>query len=348
MIASVYIVQAAGWAMLLTGMVLSFLYSGMETGCYAVNKIRLDLRSASGNRSARRLLDIHRHLGRAIVVLLVGNNFANYLASAGMVVILTHRGWLHAEWYSVAILTPVIFIFCELLPKNLFHRHAETLTYAFSIFLDFSRRVFSALGLAGMIHGMMWMVMKLAGQRWGEDSKSQSSRFGASSQEEMPFFHSRHVTGILAEGRAGGALTHTQSAIAERIVNISRVKMPDVMVPLDEAVLVEESASIEQVRELLRRHGHPRFGVYSGGRDNIVGVLNAYDVLLDNGPEASPAAHITEPLTLGEHLSVIEALVRMQQRREVMGLVVSQTGKYVGLVTVKDLVEEIVGELEEW
>ncbi|MCD4699667.1 MAG: CNNM domain-containing protein [Phycisphaerae bacterium] len=334
MIASAYMVLAAGWAMLLVGMVLSFLYSGLETGCYVVNKIRLDLRAASGSRSARRLLTIHHRPGRALVVLLVGNNFANYLASAGMVMILTHRGSLHADWYSVAILTPVIFIFCELLPKNLFNRHAETLIYAFSGFLGFSRRVFSALGLVGMIRGMMWSVMKLAGQRWGS--------------QEIPLLHSQHVTGILAEGRAGGALTHTQSAIAERIVNISRVLMPDVMVPLDEAVLVEESASVERVRELLRLHGHPRLGVYSGGRDNIVGVLNAYDVLLDNGPEVSVAAHIAEPLTLGEHLGVIEALVRMQQRQEVMGLVVSQTGEYVGLVTVKDLVEEIVGELKEW
>ncbi len=334
MIASTYMVLIVGWAMLLVGMALSFLYSGLETGCYVVNKIRLDLRADSGNRSARRLLAIHRRPGRALIVLLVGNNLANYLASAGMVVILTYRGCLHADWYSVAILTPVIFIFCELLPKNLFHRHGETLVYAFSGFLEFSRRVFSAAGLMGMIRGLMWSVMKLAGRRWGS--------------QEMPLLHSRHVTGILAEGRASGALTHTQSAIAERIVNISRVRMHDVMVPLAGAVLVEESASVEQVRELLRLHEHPRFGVYSGERNNIVGVLNAYDVLLDDAPDVSVAAHIGPPLTLGEHLGVIEALIRMQQRREVMGLVVSQAGGYVGLVTIKDLVEEIVGELEEW
>ncbi len=336
MIASAYMVLAAGWAMLLVGIVLSFLYSGIETGCYVVNKIRLDLRAESGNRSARRLLTIHNRPGKALVALLVGNNFANYLASAGMVVILTQHGWLHADWYSVAILTPVIFIFCELLPKNLFHRHAETLVYAFSGFLGFSLWVFSALGLTGMIRGLMWSVTKLVGRRWRP--------------QEMPLLTSRHVTGILAEGRAGGALTHTQSAIAERIVNISRVRMRDVMIPLDKAVLVEESASVERVRELLRLHGHPRFGVYSpngagGGRDNIVGVLNAYDVLLDNSG-SKPAAHITPPLTLGEHLGVTEALVRMQQRREMMGLVVSRTGEHVGLVTVRDLVSEIVGELQ--
>ena len=135
MIATVYMVTA-GWAMLLAGMVLSFLYSGLETGCYVVNKIRLDLRADSGNRPARRLLSIHHSPGRALVVLLVGNNLANYLASAGMVLILTCSGWTHPDWYSVAILTPVIFIFCELLPKNLFHRYSEMLVYTFSGFLE--------------------------------------------------------------------------------------------------------------------------------------------------------------------------------------------------------------------
>ena len=331
MIATVYML-AAGWAMLLVGMILSFLYSGLETGCYVVNKIRLDLRADSGNRPARRLLSIHRHPGKMLVVLLVGNNLANYLASAGMVVILTCSEWAHPDWYSVAILTPVIFIFCELLPKNLFHRYSEMLVYTFSGFLEVSRRIFSALGFVGLIRGGMWLVMKLAGRRLGTT--------------ETPLLHSRYVTGILAEGRAGGALTHTQSDIAERIVNISRVKMRDVMIRIEDAVLIDKSSPIEYARELLRLHGHPRLGVYSGGPDNIVGVLNVYDVLLDEKTDISSC--ITPVLTLPEDLGVIEALVRLQQRREVMGFVVSSSGEYVGLVTIKDLVEEIVGELKEW
>ena len=331
MIATVYML-AAGWAMLLAGMILSFLYSGLETGCYVVNKIRLDLRADSGNRPARRLLSIHHRPGRALIVLLVGNNIANYLASAGMVVILIQHGWLHADWYSVAILTPVIFIFCELLPKNLFHRYSEMLVYTFSGFMEVSRRIFSALGLVGLIRGGMWLVMKLAGRRLGPT--------------ETPLLHSRYVTGILAEGRAGGALTHTQSDIAERIVNISRVQMRDVMIRIEDAVLIEESSPIEYARELLRLHGHPRLGVYSGRPDNIVGVLNAYDVLLDDRTDISTC--ITPSLKLGENLGIIEALVQLQQRREVMGFVISSSGEYVGLVTIKDLVEEIVGELKEW
>lgn len=336
MIAGVYVILFAGWAALTGGMVLSFLYSGLETGSYAVNKIRLDLRAESdrpGAHRARRLLAMHSRPGRALIVLLIGNNLANYLASAGMVMILTGAGWVHADWYSVAILTPVIFIFCELLPKNLFHHHGETLVYVFSGFLDFSRRVFTALGLVGLIRVLMWLVMKLTGRRLG--------------RHDGPLVRAQFVSGILAEGQAGGALTQTQSLIAERVVNISNVRTRDVMVPLNEAVLVDESVKTGQIRELLHQHGHPRFGVYSGQRDNIIGVLNAYDVLLDESGSA-PSVHIKPALELPENLGVIEALVRLQRRGEVMGLVVSPTDRCVGVVTIKDLVEEIVGELEQW
>lgn len=333
MIAALDMVELGGWGALLAGMVLSFLYSGLETGTYAVNKIRLDLRAESGSRRASRLRAMQRHPGRALIVLLVGNNFANYLASAGLLLVLTRRQWAHADGYSVAILTPLIFIFCELLPKNLFHRHSETLTYAFSGFLEFSRRAFTAVGIVGLIRALVWSVMRLAGRRIGP--------------QDSPLLRGQHISSILAEGRASGALTHAQSVIAERVVNIGRVRLSDVMVPLQQAVLLPETVSAEQLREVLRAHGHPRVGIYSGRRDNVVGVLNVYDVLLDES--GSPAAaHVRPALTLPEEMRITEALLELQRRRNVIALVVSAEGGCVGLVSVKDLVEEIVGELEEW
>ena len=333
MIAALARLEMTGWAALLGGMSLSFLYSGLETGTYTVNKIRLDLRAESGGRRARRLRAMQRDPGRSLITLLVGNNLANYLASAGLVMVVTARGWGHADWYSVAILTPLIFVFCELLPKNLFHRHGETLTYVFSGFLELSRWAFTCLGLVGLIRALVWGAMKLARRRLGP--------------QENPLGRGQRIAAILAEARASGTLTQAQSLIAERVVNIGRVRLGDAMVPLDRAVLVPETVTAEQLRALLGEHGHPRLGVYSGRRDNIVGVLNVYDVLLDEGGSA-PAEHVTAPLTLAEHLGIVQALFELQRRREPMAFVVSSAGRCVGVATVKDLVEEIVGELEEW
>ncbi len=334
MIAAAAVELLAGWAALLAGMTLSFLYSGLETGTYAVNKVRLDLRAASGAPPARRLAAMLADPGKPLVVVLIGNNLANYLASAGMVLILTGRGWRSPQWYAVAILTPLIFIFCELLPKNLFHRHGERLTYFFSGFLELSRRVFTACGLVGLARVLIRSILRAAGRPAGPHESPLGSGGG-------------RIASILAEGRASGAITQTQSLIAERVVHIGQVRLRDVMVPLEQAVMVEHSVSAEQLRQLLGEHGHPRFGVYAGSRDNVVGVLNAYDVLLGESG-SPPAAHVAAPVTLPAHAGVIEALVTLQRQRSGIAFVLNDPGRCVGLVTIKDLVEEIVGELQEW
>jgi putative hemolysin len=111
--------------------------------------------------------------------------------------------------------------------------------------------------------------------------------------------------------------------------------------------VVDASTKADELRELLRASGHPRVGVYSERPDNIVGVLNIYDVLLDQSG-APPSAHVRAAMMFPEHLGVIEALFELQRRREALSFVVSADGQCLGVASVKDLVEEIVGELEEW
>jgi len=332
MIASANAYELSAWAALAGGMTLSFLYSGLETGVYAVSKIRLDLRAEAGGGAPRRLKAALRDGREVLAVLLIGNNAANYLASAGMVGLLTSRRVGGADWVSAAILTPVIFVFCEVLPKNLFHRHSETLTYALSRFLAISRWTFKAIGLVGTVRAIVQAVLRLAGRRLGP--------------HDSPLGGAQRIAAILAEGRASGVVTHDQSLIAERVVNIENVRLADVMVPIGRAVLADRHASPEDLRALMARHGHPRVAVYEGQPDHIVGALNIYDVLLDETGRP-PAEHVTTPPALPQTLSVIEAMVALQRRREVLAFVTDADGGCVGLITTKDLLEEIVGELAE-
>lgn len=325
--------ELANWAALATGMVLSFLYSGSETGAYVVNKMRLDLRAEAGQRSARRLASVLREPGVVLNVVLIGNNLANYIASAGIVLLLTQYGWNHPQWWAVAILTPILVVFCEMLPKNLFQRHGETLAYAVSGFLLLSRRVYGWVGLVPLTRGLTALMLKLAGRKL--------------KPTEDPLGSRARLASILAEGQASGVLTHAQSIMADRVINLGRLRMRDVMVPLERAALAEEGVTPDQFRQLLRERGHARYGVYAGRRDNVIGVLSVYDVLLDLD-QAAPATRMTTPLMLKDSYGVIEALVQLQKRHESIGFVVDDPGRCVGLVTVKDLVEEIVGELQDW
>ena len=334
MIASIQSGEIVGWIALTGGLTLSFLYSGLETGSYVVNKIRLDLLSEAGERRAVRLQSALRGKYEPLGVLLIGNNLANYLASAGIVMILSSRRWAHPEWSATFILTPIVFVFCELLPKSLFQRYGETITYRLSSFLNQSRRVFTLVGLVGLLGLTVRVIIRCLGKRL--DSSS-----------DDPFEGISRIGAIIAEGRASGAITQTQSVMAHRIVNISNVTLSDVMVPIDRAILVPQQADSNVIRELLKQHGHPRMGVYSASRDNIVGVVNAYKVLLSQA-DLPIVEQMDEPVKLPERMNIIEALIEMRQSRTVIAFVVGRSGKCVGLVTMKDLVEEIVGELEEW
>jgi putative hemolysin len=327
MIASPDLTGLGGWAALLIGMTLSFIYSGMETGNYVVNKIRLELRAEAGQRRAVRLHGLLAKPDTPLIVVLIGNNLANYLASAGMFLI------VQSEAYAALILTPLVFVFCELLPKNLFHRHGESLAYVFGGFLSLSRRLFAATGLVVLIRGIVWLVTRL----FGHGPTGVSGALGGGRWQ---------MAILLAEGRASGALTHAQSLIAERVVNIGQVGLRDVMVPLEKAAMVSELATKEQLHRLLADGCPSRLGVFRDDRDNIVGVLNVYEALLDESG-AEPSSHVGPAVRLPESLSVTEALVRLQHQRAVVGIVCSEKDRAVGLLGVRDLVEEIVGELAE-
>lgn len=318
------------WLLLTVGVALSFLYSGIETGAYVLNKIRLDLRAESGSRSARRLLRALADPGRLLGTVLIGNNLSNYMASAGMVLLMAGRP--HAEWWAMAVLTPITLVFCEMLPKNLFRRYGETLTYQLSGMLAASARVFT---YSGLLPAMRWAVagmMKLSHR--------------VLEPHQTPLAAGGRLSAILAEGQASGVLTHAQSVMADRVVNIPNVLVSNVMVKLDQAVLVPQSAGLEDIRQLLQQYNYTRYGVYSGQRANIVGVLNIYDALLDQ-TGSSPASFMTPPLFVSEILPVTAALLELQHNHQLMGFAIDAAGRCTGLVTVKDLVEEVVGELEE-
>jgi CBS domain containing-hemolysin-like protein len=321
-----------GLLMLLVGLTLSFLCSGMETGIYLVNKIRLDLQAEAGRPAARRLRHDLEERRQPLGALLSGNCAANYLATAGMVLLLTDRGWSSPEWCATLILTPLLLIFCELLPKNLFYRHAESMAYALSWFLRGLLWACTAVGLVAVIRGLIWVIVKLARRRL--------------SPKEAPLIGGERIGDLLAEGRASGVLSHAQTIIADRIVKIGQVRLRDVMVPLAKATLVPHTATVEQVRQHLQAHNHARLGVFHDQRPNVIGVVSVYDVLLDAGL-APLTAHMASPFMLPDTMEVFEALLHMQQARQTMCFATAN-GRCVGLATMKDLVEEIVGELEEW
>lgn len=332
MIALVLVLEWAAWLVVLVAcLALAGLLAGMETGIYVLNRIRLDLRSEAGGvaaRTLRTMLDRPDHL---LAVLLVGNNLAVYWATfavSAMLVLAGHRE--HVELYALAVTTPLLLVVGESVPKNAFQRLAETLTYRMAPLLASVDTLLTYTGVVPLVRGFSWLLLRAL--------RIKAARHPPLGREGL--------SAIVAEGHASGALTHSQSVMADRVMNIADVRLNDVMIPMSRVHAASAGASREQLVALAAEVNHSRLPVVDA-EGKVTGILDVLDIL--TCPDATVPSHrIRMPLVLSAEQGVTDALYQMQRQNAHMAIVQGAGGKHLGIVTIKDLVEEIVGELEAW
>ena len=311
---------------------LGALYSATETGVYMLNRMRLDLNAESGDPRAGRLRRLLGNMNNVLAVLLIGSNVSEYFATFAISAMFVMGGAQNAEWLTLVVATLVLFVLDSAVPKSVAQRHGDGLTYRLSWFLRASSVLYNAIGLAGMVRGVSWGLMKFFRRA------PRSPRHTLLSHDVLPT--------LMAEGQASGVLTHQQSIMADRIMHIEERHLHDVMIPLAKVVKAPVSVWRVEVIELLRAQNHWRLPLMDA-HSQVAGVLDLYDVLL--GPtDQSPSDCMTAPLVLQEQLPVTEALYEMQHHRRVLAVVSNKAGRHIGIVTIKDVVEEIIGELDVW
>lgn len=322
----------AEYAVIVLSVALAGFFSGSETGFYCVNRIRLRFRIEGGWPGARALERLSADPLMAVASMLVGTNVGVYLATVMCAAKLRGMPALapRADLYASLIMPPILLLFAEIVPKSIFQRRADTLMYRAAPLLNTARRVFSPLLF---VLGWLGGVMRRLGSRWG-------ARHGEGlSEEKFRFF--------LSEGAALGMVSPYQQVMADNLLRIRSLKLDSAMVPLEGVVMIQEGAPLDELKSVLGKHRFSRIPLYGGQRSNIVGIVNVID-LLAVAKERPPLSEITRaPLSLDARLGVMDALYALQRARQQMAVVVSGE-QAVGIVTVKDLVEEIVGELKDW
>jgi len=326
----------ASWIILAAVFIVaSGFYSGSETGAYCINRIRLRLRADTGDRRAvmlRRLLADEQGL---LVSVLIGTNLSNYLTTVCVAYIFTTHYFAEgrAELYTTLIVAPVIFVFGEVLPKNLYQRHADRLVRGSMWPLVGSYFVCRALGLIGLLKGINRVLIRA---------------LSPSETDESELVHPRQeVVALLREGLGHGVLSEQQSLSVERVMRLQHVRVGHAMIPRSRTAVVQLDAGRERLLELIGQHDFSRLPVCTADPRRIVGVVNVYDVLQADA-QATVEQLMHPPLRARPEESVMACLVRMQRARQPMAVVETEGGRAVGIVTIKDLVEEIVGELAAW
>jgi len=262
-----------------------------------------------------------------LAALLIGNNVVNYVTTFSISVLFAMGGaGGGTEWYALATSTTLLFVFGESVPKNIFQRSPERLIYRVVWFLRGSLAAFRWCGI-------LWLVRSFG---------AGASRLFRSPQ---PFAH-EGLAAILAEGQASGALTHAQSIMADRVLHLTDVLIADVMKPLKSVLKAHQSVTREQLLDLVRETHYTRIPLL-GDDGSVAGILDIYDVLMATEP-VQPAETMAPPLVVPDAWTVTDALYHMQTSHAPMAVVADSRGRHAGIVTVKDLVEQIVGELGAW
>lgn len=316
-------------------LVASGFFSGSEMGLYCVNRLRVRLQAERGRDARSRLLwRLVQQPQRTVMTVLLGNNLVGYLLTVTGIAFLAEAAGLRgarADFYVAVALTPLVFVFGDVVPKNWFRIEANRLMLLAAPAL----RACEILGrLSGVLPLVLW-ISRLSARLAGYD-------------EEQAWRSPRaEVIGLLREGGAEGTLTEDQARIIERVMNLSSVRVGAMMVPIQKVTTVPIDASRETFEQLVARCKHSRLPVIGRDRRTIAGIVTVHSVLADRG-EGSIERHMHPPATIAASESATKALVFLQQNRQRMAVVSDPRRGWVGIITLRDVVEEIFGELAEW
>jgi len=312
------------------GLAGSALYSGLETGVYSLNRVRLEVLSHQKDKAASLLDRLVTRPTSLLSTLLIGNNLTNYMGTAGLTVLL-ERHWQMQDWQIIVtnmlIVAPILFVFGETLPKDLFSAYSDKLMYRLVRILDVSRIVFTVTGLVpliGIFHSLMSRLFGIEPQR-------------------VPHPR-RQVELLFKEGVGRGLLSDEQSAIIERVLSLAGRTVADEMVPWSKVNKIHPQDSPKVLWDYARNTERSRFPVVDI-TGKVLGVVSLYKALRYEESACPPISELIEPVTtIDASTPLRDGLSNLQTQGAALA-VVTRNKIPVGVVTAKDLVEPVTGEL---
>ncbi len=317
------------FAILISILVAGF-YAGVEMGFYRLNRLRLAFRVKQRRRDAVWLADCVKQPDPFVVMALVAQNLFVFVATFLCTRMLEPSWGERAEVLSTLVLVVPLFVFGEVVPKEAIGRAADTAMYHFWAALAFSERLFRP---------GVWLVVRL--QRFWRIFP----RYRAVAPESEVERH--RLEYFLGEGAKEGTLSAYQHAMAANIMKLRARKVEGVMVPRASVVSLAVGQTLDECRAAARSNRHRRFPV-ADEQGRLIGVVNILDVLAWDIDGFDLREHLRRPVVLRRDDSVIDALHRLRRGGVPLGLVEDEKGDVVGIVTLKDLIEEIVGDLGAW
>ncbi|MGN0588601.1 MAG: hemolysin family protein [Ruminiclostridium sp.] len=306
----------------------SSFFSASETAYTSANKIRLRSLADEGKKSAERALKIISRYDKILTTILVGNNIVNILTSSLATVMCIALWGDNGSLISTLSVTIVVLIFGEILPKTIAKAHAERFACAISGIMNFLMIVFTP------ISALFLLLQRLATKLFCSKNKEVS-------MTEQELIH------IIEEIEDEGVLEEQESSLVRSALTFDETLVSSILTPRVNVVAIEINSDIENVKEIFTREEYSRIPVYEKTIDHIVGVVTRKELFENLVHKKSFYLRdiIQETLYVPSLSKISDVLKQMQKKKIHLAVVVDQYGGTEGIVTLEDVLEELVGEI---
>jgi CBS domain containing-hemolysin-like protein len=308
-------------------LLLEGFFSGSEIGVVSANQIRLRHRAAKGSRGAKLALEMLKKPEWLLSTTLVGTNIAvvtnTTVVTATMIQLLGEQG----GWLAVGLVAPLIWIFGEIIPKSVFQERADDIT-PYAIF---------GLRFASYVFFPLLVIFSFITRFFTKLSKT---------QHQNPFTLREEILTMLQMPGEKGDIQSEEKDMIRRLFNFSEITAREIMVPLIDVVAIEKGADCGQAAKLAGESAHIRLPVYDERIDRLTGVLNTLDIF-GADPEESIQRYVRPVRYVPMTKNISELMMELLKERHLVTIVVDEFGGAVGFITVEDIMEEVVEDIED-
>ena len=315
------------WVALVVLVAFSAFFSASETAFSSLNQIRLKSRADDGDRTAARVLAMAEKYDKLLSTILVGNNIVNIAAaSIGTIIFTQMLGAERGATVSTIVLTIVVLIFGEVSPKSLAKEMPETVATAVAPVLSLLMVVFTPL---------TWLF-----SQW----KRLLNRFVHSSESDT--ITEGELMTMVSEAENDGELTDRESELIRSAIEFDDVEVEEILTPRVDVVAVEDDIPLEELAQTFAESGYSRLPVYHGTIDNIIGVVHEKDFYIARLKKATKIDDLVVPTLYTTGSTQISQLLRtLREQHHHLAVVVDEYGGTEGIITLEDILEELVGEI---
>ena len=323
---------AARLIVLILLLILSGFFSSAETAFTSLNRLKIKSLADEGSKRAVLVLSLIDQNAKFLSTILIGNNIVNIVASALTTTFAMDYFGSTAIGIATGILTLLVLIFGEITPKTMASIHAEKMAFLYApvvkvLVILFTPLTFLVSGLAKGVMFILRIDTNKSGQHMTENE----------------------LLTIVEASAEEGVIEKDEHEMINNVVDFGDTKAKDVMVPAINMTCVEDTVSYDDLIDIFRKDQYSRMPVYHESHDNIVGIIWAKDLLVkyDASKEFKVTDYMREPFFTFESKKTSELMSELKDKYKSMAIVLDEYGITAGLLTIEDLLEEIVGEIRD-